>query len=282
MAHYLDPKNDLIFKRIFGGHPDLLMSFLNALMPLEEGQLIESLKYLPAEQVPDTPAKKNSIVDVRCRDNRGRQFIVEMQMYWTTSFSNRILFNASKAYVNQLEISEKYDLLHPVYALGILNDIFDRKTDEFYHHYRIVNYRNSDEVIKGLEFVMIELPKFRAETWTDRRMAALWLRFLKEVKDGLNDVPPDLKEDAEINRALDLCEEAAYTDAERLVYDAYWDAVRTEKTVIADSLAKGEAIGEAKNRFNTVVNCGRIGLSIEQIQAITGLSEEEIREILKK
>ncbi|MDR2809813.1 MAG: Rpn family recombination-promoting nuclease/putative transposase, partial [Tannerellaceae bacterium] len=33
MAHYLDPKNDLVFKRIFGEHPDLLISFLNALMP---------------------------------------------------------------------------------------------------------------------------------------------------------------------------------------------------------------------------------------------------------
>ncbi|MDR2680550.1 MAG: hypothetical protein LBC47_07050 [Tannerella sp.] len=34
MARYLDPKNDLIFKRIFGEHPRLLVSFLNALMPL--------------------------------------------------------------------------------------------------------------------------------------------------------------------------------------------------------------------------------------------------------
>ncbi|MDR0687643.1 MAG: Rpn family recombination-promoting nuclease/putative transposase, partial [Prevotellaceae bacterium] len=33
MARYLDPKNDLTFKRIFGEHPDLLKSFLNALMP---------------------------------------------------------------------------------------------------------------------------------------------------------------------------------------------------------------------------------------------------------
>ncbi|MDR3133763.1 MAG: Rpn family recombination-promoting nuclease/putative transposase, partial [Prevotellaceae bacterium] len=65
MARYLDPKNDLTFKRIFGEHPDLLISFLNALMPLAPGQLIESLAYLSPEQVPENPAKKNSIVDVR-------------------------------------------------------------------------------------------------------------------------------------------------------------------------------------------------------------------------
>ncbi|MDR0692497.1 MAG: Rpn family recombination-promoting nuclease/putative transposase, partial [Prevotellaceae bacterium] len=108
MPRYLDPKNDLTFKRIFGKHPDLLISFLNALMPLSPGQLIKSITYLSPEQVPDNPAKKNSIVDVRCEDNHGRQFIVEMQMYWVTAFSNRMVFNASKAYVDQLKIGEDF------------------------------------------------------------------------------------------------------------------------------------------------------------------------------
>ncbi|GHV48077.1 hypothetical protein FACS1894181_02910 [Bacteroidia bacterium] len=72
MARYLDPKNDLVFKRIFGEHPHLLKSFLNALMPLEEGRYIESLEYLSPENVPENPLKKFSIVDVRCKDNYGR------------------------------------------------------------------------------------------------------------------------------------------------------------------------------------------------------------------
>lgn len=33
---YLDPKADLTFKKIFSNHPDLLISLLNALLPLEE------------------------------------------------------------------------------------------------------------------------------------------------------------------------------------------------------------------------------------------------------
>jgi hypothetical protein len=48
-------------------------------MPLEERQRIEELSYLTPEQVPDTPAKKNSIVDVRCTDSFGRQLIVDMK-----------------------------------------------------------------------------------------------------------------------------------------------------------------------------------------------------------
>jgi len=40
MAKYLDPKADLTFKRIFGEHPHLVMSLLNALLPFSEGQAI--------------------------------------------------------------------------------------------------------------------------------------------------------------------------------------------------------------------------------------------------
>ena len=76
---YLDPKNDLTFKRIFGEHPDLLISLLNALMPFEKGRHIKRIEYLSPE--PQIPSLKNSIVDVKCKDNEDRQFIIEMQMY---------------------------------------------------------------------------------------------------------------------------------------------------------------------------------------------------------
>ncbi|MDR2805754.1 MAG: Rpn family recombination-promoting nuclease/putative transposase, partial [Dysgonamonadaceae bacterium] len=93
MTRYLDPKNDLTFKRIFGEHPHLLISFLNALLPLDPNRLIESVEYLSPEQVPENPLGKNSIVDVKCVDNYGRRFIVEMQMYWSDIFKSRLVFN---------------------------------------------------------------------------------------------------------------------------------------------------------------------------------------------
>ena len=77
---YLDPKADLTFKKVFGEHKDLLISLVNALLPLpDDGQVVQ-VEYLTPEMVPDTVLGKNSIVDVRCRDSRGRHFLVEMQM----------------------------------------------------------------------------------------------------------------------------------------------------------------------------------------------------------
>ena len=113
---YLNPKADLTFKKVFGEHPDLVMSLLNALLPLDEGKRIEHVEYLTPEMVPENPGKKNSIVDVRCRETGGRHFIVEMQMNWNNEFQQRVILNAAKAVVKQLGTSEDYSLLQPVYA----------------------------------------------------------------------------------------------------------------------------------------------------------------------
>ena len=239
MPRYLDPKNDLPFKRIFGEHPDLLKSFLNGVMPLGKSQQIKSLEYLPAEQVPENPAKKNSIVDVRCKDNFGRQFIVEMQMLWTPSFASRMLYNTSKAYVQQLDQSENYQLLAPVYGLAILNDVFDSEAEKFYHRYRLSEAENAQEIIDGMEIVLVELPKFRPETWVERRMGVLWLRFLQEVEERTTEVAAELRKNPLIRKALKICEAGAFTEAELAAYEKYWDAVRVERTLIADGKKEG-------------------------------------------
>ena len=132
---YLDPKADLTFKKVFGEHPDLVISLLNALLPFDKPEEeVVSVEYLPSELVPDNPLRKDSIVDVRCKDARGRQFIVEMQMVWSEmqmvwsqEFKMRVLFNASKAYVRQLGKGHDYELLQPVYSLNLVNEVFDRR-----------------------------------------------------------------------------------------------------------------------------------------------------------
>ena len=278
MAKYLDPKNDLIFKRIFGEHPHLLINFLNAIMPLEQGRIIEEIHYLPTEQVPDVVGKKNSIVDVKCVDNLKNQFIVEMQMIWSEAFNNRMVFNAGKAYVRQLNKNEDYDLLKPVYTLAIINDIFDRETDNFYHHFQIVNKENTNETIKGLEFVLIELPKFQPQNWEDRKLAVLWLRFLSEVDEDMRTLPAELQEDEDIRQAAELCEQAAFTPEELERYEAYWDAIRIEKTIRNASLREGEA----KEKINTAIRLLKKGKSIEDISDATELPMKQIEQLIKE
>lgn len=116
----------MTFKRVFGEHPDLVISLLNALLPFKSAEEeIETVEYLAPELVPMNPLRKISIVDVRCHDRNGRQFIVEMQMIWSIEFILRVMFNDSKAYVSQLvDRKENYHLPEPVYSLNLANDVF--------------------------------------------------------------------------------------------------------------------------------------------------------------
>lgn len=241
---YLDPKADLTFKKVFGEHPDLIKSLLNALLPFETPEEeINEIEYLTPELAPETPLKKNSIVDVRCRDKRGRQFIVEMQMLWSSAFMQRVLFNASKAYVRQLDGKEKYELLQPVYSLSLVNEVFAPDIEDFYHDYRIVQIQHTDRIIEGLRFIFVELPKFTPHTYSEKKMYVLWLRYLTEINGKTREIPQELLDNPEIKKAVTLLEESAFSDAQLLGYDDFWDAVRVEQTLVSDALQKGKQEG---------------------------------------
>ena len=211
LMKYLDPKADLTFKKVFGEHPDLVISLLNALLPFETSEdEIKEVEYLPAELVPETPLRKNSIVDVRCRDGLGRQFIVEMQMVWSPEFEQRVLFNAAKAYVRQIDAGEEYHLLEPVYSLNLVNEVFESKLPEYYHYYRMVHVEHTDRVIDGLHLVFVELPKFTPHTFTEKKMQVLWLRYLTEINEKTNKVTVDLLAKTDILKAVTLIDDSAF------------------------------------------------------------------------
>jgi len=317
MAKYLDPKADVTFKKVFGEHKNLVISLLNALLPLDEGKKVESIEYLPPEMVPDNPDKKNSIVDVRCEETGGRKFIVEMQLNWTTAFKERVLFNAAKAYVRQIDRSDEFYLLQPVYSLNLVNKVFEHDTENCYHHYSMVHNLDTKKKIDGLHLVFIELPKFKPQSFAEKKMAVLWLKFLTEINEETYTAPQELLENADVSQALEIVEESAYSEAEMAAYDGYWDAVRVEATIMGElNDAREELAEEKKNRdaalaerdaekaradaataerdaataerdaaiekmrqdkLDTARNLKAMNLTIEQIATVTGLTADEIK-----
>ena len=277
MAKYLDPKADLTFKKIFGEHPDLVMS------------------YLSPERVPRTEEGKDSIVDVYCETNDKRQFIVEMQMYWSTNFMQRVLFNSSKVYVSQLKQGASYENLQPVYSLNLIDDIFEPNMEEFYHYYRLVHDKDTKKVIDGFHLVFVELKKFNPKTMAEkkegtreinnfmgRRLQVLWLRFLTEINAYTEEVPQELLDNPEISKAISLVEESAYNREQLLGYDMFWDRVSRDRTLANDlkrtkeKLAQVEA--QAKQKLlQTARNLKAMNvMTTEQIAEATGLTAEEI------
>ena len=80
-GRYLDPTNDFAFKRLFGSdeHKPETISMLNSFLRLKDDRRIQSIEFVDKEQLPDTEEKRRSIVDVKCTDQKGDTFIIEMQ-----------------------------------------------------------------------------------------------------------------------------------------------------------------------------------------------------------
>ena len=296
MSRYLDPKADVVFKKIFCDHPMLLISFLNALLPLPTNSPIVSLTYLQNEQVPIIPEFKRTIADVKCTDAQGRVFIVEMQMNWTDHFKQRLLFGTSQAFVKQLEKGEEYKFLQPVYGLGIVAEIYEKTTSEWYHHYQLVKKSDAEnsDVIDHLQLIFIELPKFPIQSSEEKKLRLLWLRFLREVDEKTTTVSKDLLAIPEIAQAVELAEESAYTPGELNLYESYWDQVSREKTLIMDKYAEGLIEGEAKGIEKGIEQGIEQGIEkiainmltdnepLDKISKFTGLSEHEVVKLKNK
>ena len=317
MARYLDPKADVTFKKVFGEHKNLVMSLLNALLPLDDGRRVESIEYLPSELAPRTPLGKNTIVDVRCEETGGRKFIVEMQMEWSPEFKQRVLFNSAKAYVRQLPRGRRYHLLQPVYSLNFVNDTFEPDMAGYYHYYHLVHYLDSGKELDGLHLVFVELPKFRAGSLTAKKMQVLWLRFLTEINENTKKAPGALLADPNVKEALEIVEESAYDDEEMAAYNGFWDRMSREATkqanmdrafaerdaektradaaeVRADAAEARADAAEARadaaearadaaetkllqDKLDTARNLKAMNLSVAQIAKATGLPKKQIK-----
>jgi len=290
MAIYLDPKNDLTFKRVFGEHKHLCMSLINNMLPLEKP--IVSIEYQTAELVPRlTEILRHTIVDVRCTDENGRQFIVEMQLHWSESFKSRVLLNASKAYIMQLDKAEEFELLQPVYAFNFVNDQFEKSPEmrnEYYHYYKIVNIKDTEKQIEGLEFLFVELPKFKPHNRAEKKLHELWLRFLTEINETTEEAPKELIENELIREAVGYMEKAAYTKEQLEAYDKWKIAAMTERSALKDAKKEGKIEGriegKIEGRMESLIEVAekllKKGSSIEEIMDVTGLSEQQIRDNL--
>ena len=116
---FADPKNDLAFKKIFGNeqHKEILISFLNAVLDFKKGYTIVDVALANPYQVPRIPELKETILDIKATNKNGETFIVEMQKKDVGDFTKRSLYYTSKAYVNQIDVAEKYLELKKVYPL---------------------------------------------------------------------------------------------------------------------------------------------------------------------
>ena len=98
--------------------------------------------------------------------------------------------------------------------------------------------------------MFVELPKFKAKNLTEKKMQVLWLRFLTEIDENAKSAPPDLLDNPQTCQALEILEESAYSEAEMLDYDRYWDQVRRDKALMDERDAARAELDETNAKLD--------------------------------
>jgi predicted transposase/invertase (TIGR01784 family) len=217
---FVDPKNDVAFKKIFGdeNRKEILISFLNAVLDLKGTHEIADIEILNPYQSPRIDMLKYTVLDIRAIDKRGVTFIVEMQVEEIEGYKKRFQYYAAKAYSGQIERGEEYPKLNQVIFIGILNFIaFESKGYQSRH--LILNLETKDQDLSDIEFNFIELPKFKKREAELTTMLDKWLYFIKHAANL--QVMPENADTVDLKAAYDVAERFRWSKDDLEVYD-YW------------------------------------------------------------
>jgi predicted transposase/invertase (TIGR01784 family) len=241
---YISLLTDFGFKRIFGTEPNkhLLIDFLNTLLPPDRQIADVTLKN--NENVGNTPVDRKAIFDIYCQGTNGERFIVELQKAKQNFFKDRSIFYASFPIQEQALKGNWNFQLAPVYAIGILDFVFDddRNSDQLVH---IVDLKdqNCREFYDKLQFIYIELPKFckpleDLETHGDK-----WLFLLKHLANL--ESPPTRLQEGIFNELFDAAEIANFSPTEQENYQNSLKYYRDLNNVVDTSRGEGWIAGRA-------------------------------------
>ena len=194
-TRYLDPTNDVAFKRLFGteDHKPLLISFLNAMLGLKNKQTIQNIQFISQEQVPLCKEAKKSILDIKCTDQSGHQYIVEMQNHQIPEFIKRTQYYVSHSYVSQSLRGTSHLHLKPIILIAITNHVLFPKKKRVISYHKTLDTHTQEHDLQDLSYVFIELPKFNKSEKELKTLQDKWLYFFKNWNSA-HQIPPSVKE----------------------------------------------------------------------------------------
>ena len=289
MKKRLDPKNDIVFQKLFGceKNSDLLINLLNAILKEQLSSPICWVEFLDRKM--DTQNildEKIGILDVRVKSDDGSAINIEIQLVNQYNMIKRTLFYLSKMYLSQIARGRSYNRLNKTVTVNILN--YNLTELEKYHStYNFFDIKENYRLTDLFEIHIIELKKFK-EDKTNKNLD-VWTKFLidpnSEEMEGIvmeNEIIQKAKKeldylssDYETVRLAELREKAI------MDYNSGIEGAREEgiKHGREDGIKHGREEGEFKKAIEIAKKMLSRGSSIEDIVDITGLAVEEIQRL---
>jgi len=273
----LNPKIDLVFKKIFGTeqNKNVLKSLINSVLPKDE-QIVEVTIKNPYNET-DFVGDKLSVVDIKATDEKGRWYDIEIQVKEQKYYGKRAIFYLSEIYSNQLSESDNYDKLRKTIIISILD--FNYFTNDK-RYFRRCSYKDFEtgEFYPELNFAdlyFVELKKFDNELKNIKTTLDRWITFLNKATEYDRDTIPNELREPEIMQAFDTIETMSLNAKEREYYEAEKKVMRDRDAQIMTAVEN--AVDNTKIEIAKKMKSK--GKPIDEIIDFTGLTNEQIEKI---
>jgi predicted transposase/invertase (TIGR01784 family) len=279
---FLDPRNDVAFKKIFGSeeHKNITISFLNSILEYKGTHVIVDVQFLNTEQGSLIPGeKKENFLDILCTDQAGNRYIVEMQVDRVKEFGKRMVYYATKTYAMQLGNGRSYRLLKPVIIIAILDHSMFPQKASYKSIHKILDDKTYECDLPELVFAFVELEKFtkqEGELVTDEDK---WLYFIKWISNQTQ-IPVPLEEE-EFVQACHAAERLTWSEYELAAYDKALIRETDREGAMELAEERGVAKGEREALLKVALRMLADNIAIETIASATSMSVEQLTELKK-
>jgi predicted transposase/invertase (TIGR01784 family) len=249
------PTVDYAFKHLFGRESTrpILINVLGSVLLPAPGHFIYDLDLLNPFNPKEALDDKLSILDIKARDQSGRQFNVEMQMLAYRYYEKRILYYGCKLHQQQLHEGDDYLKLRPTISISFLDHVLFPGVPDYHLRFRLLEESRHFPFTDDLEIHILELPKFKKSETELKTDLDIWLYFFRHAEKMDTDaLPAALREHPLVMRAFEELKMLAQTDVERERYEARRKAQLDYNTGLKVARLEGRQEGRVEEKINII------------------------------
>ena len=269
----LSPMIDVVFQALFGevGCEEITKNFIEAILDknIEDVDLSQNI-VLRRETAKD----KMGVLDVLVKVDEKEFCNVEMQLVEQDKLLERILYYWAKIYTRNIKTGEDYNNLKKTIEVLIVNfEIKDLKELGYHSKWKIIEEKERKLMLTNdLEIHIIELPKMKLEEGEESELIK-WLKFLRDPES--REVKKYMSENKEMKKASEKLKVISEDEKMQRIAELRQKAIMDEKAAIRFATEKGIDIGKKE----IAKKMKEEGSDYKFIQKVTGLTEEEIKEL---
>lgn len=276
LSRYASVLLDSTFKRTFGTDKELLILFLEEVLP---GRKIRDITYTNTVNTNHDSALHDSVFDVECVDaDTGERFTVELQLDDQEFFYDRALFYASLMIEKQLPKGRAAYEYPPVYVISLQNFRTHNPDKGFVFRFSLHEDSSNEKMTDRLNFIFLELPNARHYD-TEETSITEKICYTLAHMDTFEHRPPKLKGKF-FEILFKLLEIANFAPDERVKYQHEMTTERDRINQLDYARKKGREEGREEERTKNAKNLLALGVDPATIAKATGLSEAEMASLV--